>query len=126
MTDEPERVGWITTYWEQGMEGYVMYVFQEGPASADGSWPIDKMFLIAAGGELTIVDDDGATLWSGTLASRRLGLFGLFGRRALIPPEIDPETWTSWFERRPPLNARYRPPPPVEPSERATRPSRRR
>jgi hypothetical protein len=108
MTDEPARVGWITTYYEQGMEGYVMYVFQEGPESADGTWPIDKMFALSPGSELTIVGDDGAILWSGTLVLRRLGLFGLFGRRALIPRGIDPESWRSWFERRPPLTARYR------------------
>lgn len=110
MSAAPERAGWISTYWEQGMEGDFLYIFQEGPANADGTWPIDKMSVIEAGGELTIVGDDGATLWSGTLAWRRLGLLGIFGRRGLTPAGIDAETWRAWFERRPPLTARYRPP----------------
>lgn len=69
-----------------------------------------SMWIVEPGARLTILAPDGAVLWSGTVASRRLGLLGLLGETTLAPPGIEPAQWRGWFERSPPLAARYLPP----------------
>jgi hypothetical protein len=104
-----ERIeGWISEYWEQGME-YVAAIFQDRSHATgrDGGWRYEGMHSLCEGDELTILADDGAVLWSG-----RVGSMGCDGRleimpatSAWVPPGIDPAQWREWFCASPSLCA---------------------
>ncbi|MEZ4448413.1 MAG: hypothetical protein R3B09_02960 [Nannocystaceae bacterium] len=111
MSGDRELDGWISDDWEQGMEEAPRLIFQDRAFTRGDAWDREGMHVLAPGGRLTIVDDDGSLLWSGVLRTRRLGLLARFGPRTLAPPGIDDATWRGWFRRRPPLAARYQPPP---------------
>lgn len=107
--------GFVSHYWAQGMEEGEWLVFQEAAhvrRRDDGSeeWAMEGMWPIEPGASLTIFAEDGSVLWSGTLALRRTGLFGVFGRTTLAPPGIEEARWLEWFHRVPPLKARYESP----------------
>ncbi len=111
---EDGELGWISTFWEQGMEETPWLVFQGRSPDGEDRWERGRMRRLAAGDRLTIFDSDsdsdGATLWSGTLSARRLGLLGIIGPRTLAPAGVDEALWLSWFRRDPPLVARWRRP----------------
>ncbi len=106
----PEERGWISTFWEQGMEEPPWLVFQGRSPDGDERWDRGLMRRLDGGDRLTIIGDDGEVLWSGALRWRRLGLFGIVGPRTLAPAGIDEALWRSWFVRKPPLVARWRRP----------------
>lgn len=103
--------GWISDFWEQGMEGERWHVFQDIAFAQDRAhgWRREGMYLLQTGDRLTILADDGHLLWQGTLAARRLRWFG----RKVSPyePEWHPvdvsmAVWLGWFRQRPVSRAR--------------------
>ena len=104
---DDEELGWISTFWEQGMEESPWLIFQGRSPDGDDRWERERMRRLAAGDRLTILESEGAVLWSGTLSVRRLGLLGIIGPRTLAPAGIDEALWLSWFRRNPPLVARW-------------------
>lgn len=68
--------GWISTFWEQGMEEYPRLIFQDEVFTEGSQWMREGMHDVAAGDELTIFTPDGEVLWQGKLKWRRQGWFG--------------------------------------------------
>ena len=101
--------GWISTFWEQGMEEMPWLIFQDeqfvGPQP--GSWSREGIHQLYHGDKLTIYAPDGAVLWSDRLRTRRKGFFGKLhaGAHDWFPLEVGPETWNAWFNTQPPLRA---------------------
>ena len=96
--------GWISTYWAQGMEGEVWFIFQDERYASGDQWQMEGLHQIAPGQHLTIFDAQGQVLWRGLLKLRKQGWFG---RHTLVPPEVGEERWEAWFRHSPPLRARY-------------------
>ena len=96
--------GLLEGYWEQGWEGRIEYsLFIEG---------LGHPFFLESGDRLTIFNEDGSVLWSGTLrfAARKPR------ENHNMPNEIWADTkqagvpyaqWIEWFWRKPPLKATY-------------------
>jgi hypothetical protein len=103
--------GWVSEFWEQGMEEAPWLIFQDHRYTNGESWDRAGMHRLAPGGTLTIfADGRSSVLWSGVLRQRRLGLLGVLGPRSLTPNEVNEATWVSWFRRSPSLQADYCPP----------------
>lgn len=98
--------GWISTFWEQGMEEYPWLIFQDETFTEGESWLREGMHQLQAGDHLTIFAPDGDVLWQGELRPRRQGWFG---RSTLVPPEVGEGQWDSWFYLKPSLRARLKP-----------------
>ena len=106
--------GWISEFWEQGMEGEFFRIFQDR-AFADGrdsGWHPDGMHVLSVGDALTIYGEDRRILWAGVIRARRCGFLNL---RKLYPsnPDWCPEDvsltdWNDWFRQNPPLEAVFR------------------
>lgn len=95
--------GWISNYWEQGMEEPARLIFQDERFTNGRSWSPEGMHEPLPGDELTIYSPDGDVLWQGRLKLRRKGWFG---ESTLIPPEVGEAQWRHWFHLEPPLRAR--------------------
>lgn len=107
------RHGFVSDFWEQGMEEAPWHIFQDRRycASRQGGWSREGMEELAEGSHLTLFRPDGTVLWSGTLRGRRKGWFGWLPAAASDwhPPELDAATWDSYFRQSPPLRAHYLP-----------------
>lgn len=108
-----ELHGWISDFWEQGMEEPPWLIFQdekyaESPA---GGWSRDGMHTFAEGDHLTILGEDGSVLWAGRLESRKTGWFSRLPASSCDwhPEDVPAETWSGWFRRSPSLRAVFRP-----------------
>ena len=57
--------GYISSYWEQGWEGYSLQVFQDAAHCDEqtGQWSFDGTYLIEEGDVLSIYSQDGSVLW---------------------------------------------------------------
>lgn len=107
--------GWVSTYTAMELEGVVWLVFQDAryATGREHDWRFEGMHQLGIGDQLTIFDNNGAVLWSGVIAPRRVGILGL---RKLNPdhyewsPEgISRETWMGWLSQHPSLAATYQP-----------------
>lgn len=104
--------GHLLAWWEQGMEGGILYAFEpDAPPTAEK--PPYPIFL-QNGHFLRIFDPSGTPLWQGTiqLVSRRR--WGLFLEKHELPQPIwnnskqkglPYRVWISWFWQDPPLRA---------------------
>lgn len=95
--------GWISTFWEQGMEELPWLIFQDEAFTQGEAWSREGMHQLRDGDQLTLFTPDGDVLWQGELRSRRQSWFG---QPTLVPPEVGPGQWKSWFSMSPPLRAR--------------------
>lgn len=111
---ETELTGWISDYWEQGMEGLFYRVFQDEKfaESRFAGWQPEGMHILGEGHHLTIFDEEQKILWSGTIKTRRYGLLNLcklYPSNPLWTPEnVSLEDWNKWFRHQPPLEAALR------------------
>ncbi len=103
--------GYISSYWEQGWEGYSLQVFQDAAHCDEqtGQWSFDGTYLIEEGDVLSIYSQDGSVLWEGEVRHHRDGILArwwahLRGRT----PTVSAEQWKAWFDHKPPLKARLR------------------
>lgn len=102
--------GWVSDFWEQGMEGERWHLFQDA-AHAQGreqGWRREGMLLLQSGDELTIFADDGSLRWQGVLLARRLRWFGRKvspHESAWHPHDVTVELWQGWFRQQPALIA---------------------
>lgn len=94
--------GWVSTFWEQGMEEPAWLIFQDERYTQGDQWLREGMYELSPGDELTIYAPDGDLLWQGSLVLRRQGWFA---RPTLVPAEIGQSQWQQWFEMHPPLRA---------------------
>ncbi|RMF30168.1 MAG: hypothetical protein D6759_12460 [Chloroflexi bacterium] len=103
---EPDSVvkrGEIFAYWEQGMEGRVLFAFQP----EDSPQPI----FLENGQHLTVYGEGGKVLWSGEINLVRVRFWD---RHKLAVPiwsytkqkGVPYGRWMEWFWRKPPLKAR--------------------
>lgn len=105
--------GWISDYWEQGMERQPDRIFQDKRfcGSRTENWNRKGMFLLEPGDKLTIFDEQDEILWSGILEKRRNGCLGLTtfypSDYEWFPKDVEFETWESWFKHQPPLKATF-------------------
>lgn len=103
--------GFLSTFWEQGMEEPPWHIFQDraycdGP---DRGWDRAGLHQLAEGSQLRVFDHDYRVLWSGQVKGRRQGWFGRLnaGSCDWHPREVPAEVWRSYFNRNPPLRALY-------------------
>lgn len=106
--------GFLSTFWEQGMEEPPWHIFQDR-AFCEGlerGWERAGIHPLAEGSRLTIFDLDSRVLWSGEVKGRRLGWFGRLQASSCDwhPPEVPAEVWRGYFHRNPPLRAFYQSP----------------
>ena len=95
--------GWISTFWEQGMEESAWLIFQDERFAQGNQWSRQGMHQLGPGDQLTIFAPDGDVLWHGRLQWRRQGWFG---PKTWGPKEVGEKQWQHWFELSPPLRAR--------------------
>lgn len=106
-----ELHGWISEYWEQGMEGFSFLTFQdrEFAESREKNWRHEGMYILQEGDELTIFDDGEKIIWTGLIETRRGGFLHLCkispSDKDWTPQDISLEKWKGWFNYHPPLNA---------------------
>ncbi|MBK7201954.1 hypothetical protein [Candidatus Amarolinea dominans] len=107
----PPQTGWISEYWEQGMEEMPWHIFQDERfcGSRTEGWLHAGIVQLGDGQHLTILNDEGQVMWAGVLHSRRLHWLG---RRPTQPWNyqwhpltVPAETWTAWFEAKPSYRA---------------------
>ena len=104
--------GWVHAFTEQGMEGDVVWAFQDASFAASrlSAWEHAGLVFLGEGDHLTILEDDGTVLFSGLLSLRtREGCLGL-GRvpaseGGWVPAGVEKEAWIAWMWRHPPLRA---------------------
>ncbi len=106
-----ELLGWISEYYEQGMEGDYWHTFQDGryTESHERGWDRAGMYILRAGDHLTIIDVNGETLWQGVLQPRRHGFLRLCVLKVDArwhPEHIPYDQWRGWFRHRPALEAK--------------------
>lgn len=94
--------GTLEAYWEQGWEGRISFVFQLN----DSNQPIFLQF----GQRLTILNEDGTTLWSGVIHFVKRGWRDNHELDADIwsyikQKDVTYAQWMEWFWRKPPLKA---------------------
>jgi protein-S-isoprenylcysteine O-methyltransferase Ste14 len=94
--------GTLEGYWEQGWEGRISFVFQPD----DSTQPI----FLQHGQRLTILNDDGTTLWSGIIQFVKRGWRDNHNLDADIwsyikQKDVTYAQWMEWFWRKPPLKA---------------------
>ncbi len=114
-----ELLGWISTFWEQGMEEGEWLVFQDrrfARVDDEGrrSWDREGMHVLGPGDRLQIRDSAGVVLWDGVIEDRRVGLVEdpvgmILGHRTMVPADVEESIWGAWFHREPPLEASYWP-----------------
>jgi len=99
--------GFLSTYWEQGMEEMPWQVFQDERFVSGSSWDREGMHRLEPGKRLRVFGSDGTVLWEGRLESRRVGLFGRLhaGASNWFPAGIEQVTWEAWLRSQPPLRA---------------------
>ena len=100
--------GWISTYWEQGMEELPWLIFQDEAFTQGATWDREGLHRLEPDDYLTTFDLDGTVLWQGSLTTRRRGWFGRLwgGSSHWFPAEVGDQQWNEWFRRHPPLRAR--------------------
>jgi len=107
------RWGFLSNYFEQGMEEAAWLTFQDQRfcASLEAGWQMEGLHRIGPGDSLQVLRDDGSLAWQGRLQMVRGGFWQrLRGQPATLkPPEIEPEVWHDWFHRSPPWRALYLP-----------------
>lgn len=107
------RWGFLSNYFEQGMEEAAWLTFQEQRfcASLEAGWQMEGLHRIGEGDSLQVLRNDASLAWQGRLQRVRGGFWQrLCGQPATLkPPEIEPEVWHDWFHRSPPWRALYRP-----------------
>lgn len=99
--------GWISTFFEQGMEEPAWFIFQDERFTQGDQWSRDGMHRLGDGDHLTIFKPDGQILYCDVLRHRKVGFFRKIyaGNHDWSPPEIALETWQAWFNSHPPLRA---------------------
>lgn len=106
--------GYLSHFWEQGMEEPPWLIFQDARycAGPKEGWERQGLHTLEHGGQLTIFKEDGSVLWAGTITTRREGWFSRLqaGSSQWHPEGMDLETWSAYFSHDPPLRASYRPP----------------
>ena len=102
-----EYQGFISDFWEQGMEESPWLTFQDQRLCKTplAGWDRAGMYRLKVGSRLRIFEDDGGVLWQGTLGHDQRGLLGRLTGKPISakPPDVDQTTWDSWFRKRPPL-----------------------
>jgi hypothetical protein len=97
--------GFLSTFWEQGMEEDAWLILQDQRYCDDlnTGWLREGMRRISLGDHLTIFEQDGRTCWQGVLGS---GPRTLWERLRSIPPPLFPRdmeesVWKGWFKATP-------------------------
>jgi hypothetical protein len=104
--------GWISEYWEQGMERMPLRIFQDREfcKSRLEGWKFEGMYLLQPNQSLTIYDDNNCTLWDGQIKVLRFGFLKLNKMSPdsyyWTPEDVEFETWRDWFKESPPLKAK--------------------
>lgn len=105
--------GFLSNYFEQGMEEAAWLTFQDQRfcASLEADWKMEGLHRIGPGDSLQVLHNDGSQAWQGQLQLNGGGFWRrLRGQPATLkPPEIETEIWHDWFHRNPPWRALYRP-----------------
>ncbi len=108
-----QRWGYLSNFWEQGMEEFPWRIWQcrRHSQSPTTGWSREGMHRLAEGDQLEVLQHDGCLLWRGCLQTRKQGWFGKLrvSRPDWHPPEVASEVWQRWFEQNPPLRARLLP-----------------
>ncbi|MEZ5426162.1 MAG: hypothetical protein R2747_07855 [Pyrinomonadaceae bacterium] len=110
----PILKGWISEYWEQGMEGTFFRVFQDENLARDrfSGWRPEGMHILSEGDLLTIFSPEKEVLWTGLIEPRRCGFLKLKklhpANSDWTPENVSPEDWEGWFRFSPPLEATFR------------------
>ena len=100
--------GWISTYWEQGMEESPWLIFQDELFTQGESWHPQGVMRLEPRDHLTIFAPDTSVLFQGQLETRRRGWFAKLypGSSEWFPVEVGEKRWNEWFRHQPPLRAR--------------------
>lgn len=100
--------GWISTYWEQGMEEPPWLIFQDEHFTQGDSWNRQGLMRLEPRDQLTIFAPDNSVLFQAQLETRRRGWFGKLypGSWDWFPVEVGEKQWNEWFRHSPPLRAR--------------------
>ena len=107
-----ELYGFLSTFWEQGMEEPAWLIFQDQRfcETPRKGWTRNGIHRLEAGAHLRLFERDASVIFEGVLGAKPKGLLGrLFKKPTLFPPEIAEETLKAWFDRAPCLRAHYRP-----------------
>lgn len=117
MTDSEQESlqhGWISEYWEQGMEEMPWHIFQDERfcASRTEGWLHAGIVQLGDGQHLTILNDEGQVMWAGELRARRLRWFDRHPTQPWNywwhPLTVPAATWTAWFGTTPSYRATLR------------------
>ena len=98
-------VGKLEAYYEQGWEGMIVFSFM--PNDGNG---LNDLITLRDGQQLTIYDQNEATLWSGKIQFVKRGFFDKHKLKADIWSDskqkgVSYADWMDWFWRQPPLKA---------------------
>lgn len=106
-------VGFLSNYWEQGMEEAPWLTFQDQRycESPERGWHDKGLHKLTEGCHLTVMADDSSVRWQGTLKPPDQALWRrLWSPDTTIRPSQIAETeWHDWFHRAPPWRAHFRP-----------------
>ena len=102
-----ELKGFLSDFWEQGMEEPPWHTFQDQRLCETYrlGWDRAGMYILKVGSRLKIFDHEGDVLWEGTLGHDQRGFLGRLTGKPISakPPDVDQATWASWFKMRPHL-----------------------